>query len=192
MDSKMTAKVRAPRNRTLSLSEFDRAHLRKRLVLADALPTALTDKTIVGDCIEVAKKLPRSFADLLFLDPPYNLNKRFGDTTFERRPVDEYAEWLGRAIDALLPIVKCTGTVYICGDWHTSHSIFMAASTRLNIRNRITWEREKGRGAKHNWKNSSEDIWFCTVSNDYIFNVDDVKIRRKVMAPYRNGDGPPK
>jgi len=188
----MTAKVRAPRNRTLSLIESDRTHLRARLVFADALPNVLMDKIILGDCLEVAKKLPRSFADFLFLDPPYNLNKRFGDTTFERRPVDEYADWLGQVLDALLPVVTRTGTVYICGDWHTSHSIFMAASTRLNIRNRITWEREKGRGAKHNWKNSSEDIWFCTVSNDYTFNVDNVKIRRKVMAPYRNGDGSPK
>ncbi len=186
------SKVRAPRNRTLSLTERDRANLRGRVVSLDAIPAEFMDKTILGDSLEAAKRLPRSFADLLFLDPPYNLNKRFGDTTFERRPVDEYADWLRRVLDLMLPAVKRTGTVYICGDWHTSHSIFMAASTRLNIRNRITWEREKGRGAKHNWKNLSEDIWFCTVSDDYTFNVDDVKIRRKVMAPYRNSDGSPK
>ena len=88
--------------------------------------------------------------------------------------------------------MKQTGTVYICGDWHTSASIFAAASSRLRIRNRITWEREKGRGAKSNWKNSSEDIWFCTVSNKFTFNVETVKLRRKVIAPYRNGDGTPK
>ena len=183
---------RAPRNRTLSLTEADRANLRGRLVSPDALPHELEDKTILGDSLAVAKKLPRSFADLLFLDPPYNLKKRFGDTTFERRPVDDYADWLGQALDLLLPTVKRTGTVYICGDWHTSSSIFMAAATRLKVRNRITWEREKGRGAKANWKNSSEDVWFCTVSDDYVFNVDAVKIRRKVIAPYRNGDGSPR
>jgi site-specific DNA-methyltransferase (adenine-specific) len=188
----MMSKVRAPRNRTLSLTEPERDNLRGRLAAPDALPSEFLDRTILGNCLEVAKKLPRSFADLLFLDPPYNLNKRFGDTTFERRPVDEYADWLGQVLDVLLPTVKPTGTVYICGDWHTSHSIFLAASTRLKIRNRITWEREKGRGAKHNWKNSSEDIWFCTISNSYTFNVDDVKIRRKVIAPYRNGDGSPR
>ena len=60
------------------------------------------------------------------------------------------------------------------------------------MQNRITWEREKGRGSKSNWKNSSEDIWFCTMSEDYTFNVDNVKLRRKVLAPYRNGDGTPK
>ena len=59
------------------------------------------------------------------------------------------------------------------------------------MRNRITWEREKGRGASKNWKNSSEDIWFCTVSDIYTFNVNAVKLKRKVMAPYK-ANGMPK
>ena len=54
-------------------------------------------------------------------------------------------------------------------------------------------EREKGRGAKANWKNNTEDIWFCTLGNNYTFNVDAVKIKRKVVAPYQNTkDGRPK
>ncbi|MDP1993674.1 MAG: site-specific DNA-methyltransferase, partial [Ignavibacteria bacterium] len=59
------------------------------------------------------------------------------------------------------------------------------------IQNRITWEREKGRGAKANWKNCSEDIWFCTKSSNYTFNLDAVKTKRKVLAPYKE-DGKPK
>ena len=70
-------------------------------------------------------------------------------------------------------------------------SIFLVASKYFQIRNRISWEREKGRGAKTNWKNCSEDIWFCTMSDDYTFNVDSVKLRRRVIAPYRV-DGAPK
>jgi len=57
------------------------------------------------------------------------------------------------------------------------------------IQNRITWQREKGRGAKKNWKNSMEDIWFATVSKNYTFNLKDIKIRRRVNAPYKiNGE----
>jgi site-specific DNA-methyltransferase (adenine-specific) len=89
-------------------------------------------------------------------------------------------------------LLKPTATIYICGDWLTSASIFTVCSSHFVVRNRITWEREKGRGALRNWKNCSEDIWFCTVSDDYTFNVDSVKMRRKVIAPYRNGDGTPK
>ena len=62
----------------------------------------------------------------------------------------------------------------------------------FTIRNRITWEREKGRGAKTNWKNSSEDIWFCTVSDEYTFHADAVKLKRRVIAPYRHANGSPK
>ena len=40
-------------------------------------------------------------------------------------------------------------------------------------------------GAKPNWKNNTEDIWFCTVSDDYYFDVDSVKIKLKVVVPYK-------
>src|SRR5207247_9533302 len=70
-----------------------------------------------------------------------------------------------------------------------SASIFTAASDVFEVQNRITWEREKGRGALSNWKNASEDIWFCTMSDRYTLNVETVKVRRRVLAPYRNVDG---
>jgi site-specific DNA-methyltransferase (adenine-specific) len=65
-------------------------------------------------------------------------------------------------------------------------------SKYFKVRNRITWEREKGRGAKSNWKNCSEDIWFATLSNDFVFNSEDVMLKRKVIAPYRDKEGKPK
>lgn len=188
----MPEKKRAPRNRTISLDESERERLRPRLKAASEVCAETVDTTVLGDCLDVAARLAPGSVDMLFLDPPYNLNKRFGERSFTKKPVELYTEWLSGVLDALLPTVKSTGTIYICGDWHTSASIFAAASERLNVRNRITWEREKGRGAKTNWKNSSEDIWFCTVGKEYTFNVDAVKVRRKVIAPYRNGDGTPK
>ena len=74
----------------------------------------------------------------------------------------------------------------------SSAAVQMVCEKYFTVRNRITWEREKGRGALHNWKNCSEDIWFCTVSEDSTFNVDAVKLKRKVLAPYTNQDGKPK
>ena len=55
----------------------------------------------------------------------------------------------------------------------------------FQVRNRITWQREKGRGANANWKNGLEDIWFATKGKEYTFNLEAVKIRKKVIAPYR-------
>lgn len=63
---------------------------------------------------------------------------------------------------------------------------------RLTVINRITWQREKGRGAKTNWKNAMEDIWFAVKNpKDYYFDVESVKMKRKVIAPYKV-DGKPK
>lgn len=184
-------KVRAPRNRTLFLSPEERRALRPRLGTVGKIAEGYLGRTFFGDYREVTPLVPRQIADLIFLDPPYNLDKRFGEGTFNKRSVEEYTIWLGEVLDVVLPVLKPNGTVYLCGDWFTSTSIFVAASERLNVRNRITWEREKGRGAKTNWKNASEDIWFCTASNDYTFNVEAVKLRRRVIAPYREaGDEP--
>jgi site-specific DNA-methyltransferase (adenine-specific) len=120
------------------------------------------------------------------------LAKEFNGRRFSRTGVHEYTRWLCEVLAVVKPTLKPTATVYICGDWLSSQSIFDAASEHFIIRNRITWEREKGRGAKANWKNASEDIWFCTVSDDYTFNVDAVKLRRRVLAPYTDCNGSPK
>jgi site-specific DNA-methyltransferase (adenine-specific) len=188
----MNAKERAPRNRTLSLSHQELANFRPLLASAADARNGHLDRTFLGDYRELTPQLPQDFADLLFLDPPYNLEKQFGNTKFCRRSVDEYTTWLSALLDTVLPALRPNGTVYICGDWLTSASIYVAASERLHVRNRITWEREKGRGAKTNWKNSSEDIWFCTKSREYTFNVEAVKVRRRVIAPYRDGNGAPR
>ena len=187
-------KRRAPMNRTVTLTDDDRARLESRIVkdLPSSSFTSPPIGTIQGDCLQIANILPHQFVDLLVLDPPYNLNKRFNGRKFSKRTVDDYSDWLDGVICILKPVLKQTASIYICGDWLSSASIFKVASSHFLIQNRITWEREKGRGAKSNWKNSSEDIWFCTMSDAYAFNVDAVKLRRKVMAPYRHGDGTPK
>ncbi len=141
---------------------------------------------------EVLNFLPTGFADLLILDPPYNLNKTFRSTAFKKKDVAEYAKWFESWFVKLLPALKKTATVYVCCDWFTSTAVHLILEKYLNVRNRITWEREKGRGAKKNFKNCSEDIWFATVSDDYIFNVDDVKLKRRVIAPYTDANGRPK
>ena len=186
-------KIRAPRNRTLTVEESEVDALRNRILTSDQI---LGDnhvcRTILADCFQLFGRLPRAHVDLLILDPPYNLNKKFGSKKFSKRPAGEYTKWLDDLFYQLLPLLKPNATVYICGDWLTSTSIFASASRFFTVRNRITWEREKGRGAKSNWKTASEDIWFCTVSDRYVFNVNDVKLRRRVIAPYRNADGSPK
>ena len=152
----------------------------------------VTNRIINQDFRDVVPLLPRSFVDLLVLDPPYNLTKDFNGHVFRAREVDEYVAWFVSMLSAMIPLLRSGASVYVCSDWRTSTLIFPVLDRHLNVRNRITWEREKGRGAKTNWKNNTEDIWFCTLGNNYTFNVDAVKLKRKVVAPYRHKDGRPK
>jgi site-specific DNA-methyltransferase (adenine-specific) len=184
-------KKRAPRNRTITLSEDEKRRLPDRFLKLDgpAAIDTLLDQTICQDLFEILDWLPAGSIDLLFADPPYNLTKTFNDHSFNERSSTEYETWLDSWLSKLMPALKPTASVYICGDWRSSTSIHRVIQNYFIVQNRITWEREKGRGAKTNWKNCSEDIWFCTVSDAYTFNVDDVMLKRKVLAPYtENGD----
>jgi site-specific DNA-methyltransferase (adenine-specific) len=191
---KQAEKIRAPRNRTIALAaEEQRSYRKKLLKLSEEVDVrAIENRTINQNLFEILDWLPASFVDLLFIDPPYNLTKTFHSNTFKERTVEKYAEWLESWFPKLLRTLKKTASVYICGDWRSSAAIHLVAEKYLNVRNRITWEREKGRGALSNWKNCSEDIWFCTVADDYTFNVDAVKVKRKVLAPYTDPEGNPK
>jgi site-specific DNA-methyltransferase (adenine-specific) len=186
----MPEKSRAPRNRTIDLSEPEAAALRKRLIRpAQGELIDFRDRVVCGDAFQALKLLPENTFDLLFADPPYNLTKYFGTEKFKGISLDEYEAWLDSWLRLCVPILAPTASVYICGDWRSAAAIQRAGTKYFTLRNRITWEREKGRGAKANWKNASEDIWFFTVSDEFIFNLDAVKVRRKVIAPYtENGE----
>lgn len=188
------SRKRAPRNKTISLTPAERTRYQKRLLRLEdnvALDEIL-DKTICQDVFDVLDWLPAQSVDLLFADPPYNLSKTFNGRNFSEVSLDEYELWLDSWIAKLPRLLKPTASIYICGDWRSSSAIHRVVQKHFIVRNRITWEREKGRGAKTNWKNASEDIWFCTVSNAYTFNVDAVKLNRRVIAPYTTENGSPK
>ncbi|MFA4830674.1 MAG: site-specific DNA-methyltransferase [Patescibacteria group bacterium] len=187
-------KQRAPRNQTITLDNSEINALKKRYikVKTNVDLTSILNKTINGDTFKILELLPKKFIDLVFVDPPYNLNKTFNSNTFKEMEYKEYVNWLDQWVSKLAPLLKPEASIYICGDWKSSSAIFAVASKYFHIQNRITWEREKGRGAKSNWKNCSEDIWFCTMSEDYYFDVDAVKSKRKVIAPYKNDSGEPK
>lgn len=150
----------------------------------------IVNKTICQDLFEALPYLPANFVNLLFIDPPYNLNKSFNGRPFSRMATDDYEAWLESWLQPLIRLLKPTASVYLCADWQSSGAVQRVAEKYLLVHNRITWEREKGRGAKLNWKNASEDIWFCTVSPRYTFNVEAVKLKRKVMAPYTDNGQP--
>jgi site-specific DNA-methyltransferase (adenine-specific) len=187
-------KVRAYRNRTITLSRAETDQYGKDLIQISkpAYVDALSNKIVNQDIFDVLGLLPTGFVDLLILDPPYNLTKTFTSTTFRKKSIAKYAEWFENLLVKLLPTLKQTASVYVCSEWSSSTAVHLVLYKLLKVRNRITWEREKGRGAKRNWKNASEDIWFATVSDDYVFNIEDLMLKRRVLAPYTDANGVPK
>ncbi len=182
-------KIRAPRNRTIDLSAEESGIYRRKLITG-VDSSDIENKIICGDAFEILEKLPEKSFDLLFADPPYNLTKNFGENSFKQTSLDEYEIWLESWLKLCAKLLKPTASVYICGDWRSASAIQRVGMKYFTLRNRITWEREKGRGAKANWKNASEDIWFFTVSDKFTFNLEAVKTKRKVLAPYTENGAP--
>ena len=199
----MEEKKTAPRNRTLKIEENEREELKRKLITKDELEqnvgqggqsslSYILNKTINAELSSVLPLLPDSFADLIIIDPPYNLTKNFNGSTFNARSDESYDEYLSTWFPLVCKKLKSNGSLYICGDWKCTSSLQRAVEKELTVMNRITWQREKGRGAKSNWKNSMEDIWFAVKDkDDYYFDVEAVKLKRKVIAPYKV-DGQPK
>ncbi len=189
-------KQRAVRNRTISITPQEQAKFDKHILptpdAAQVRMNNIRDKIICGDAFEVLDKLPAGGFDLVFADPPYNIDKKFNSSRFTKRPLEEYEQWLEQWISKIPRLCKKNASIYICGDWRSSTAVHRVCEKYFRVQNRITFEREKGRGSTANWKNCSEDIWFCTISNDYYFDVNSVKINRPVIAPYTDSAGKPK
>ena len=181
-------KNKAPRNKTIDLNDAEIALFSKRAIklVKKVNIEEVLNKTIWQDSFEAMELLPENSVDLIIVDPPYNLTKSFSSTIFRETNNKEYKKWLDKWLKKAAKLLKNNGSIYICSDWKTSIAIPEIAEKYFVLQNRISWEREKGRGAKNNWKNCLEDIWFFTKSDEYVFNLENVKIQRPVIAPYKD------
>ena len=187
------SQTKASRNRTVEISEEEVEELRGELVHLDELEQKemLLNSTINGDLLEVLPRLPDGFADLIIIDPPYNLTKSFDQMHFKSMSSDSYEAYVDSWLEQVCNKLSDKGSLYLCGDWKSTAVLQKCLEKYLTVINRITWQREKGRGAKSNWKNGMEDIWFAVKNaNNYYFNVEAVKQKRKVIAPYKENGKP--
>ena len=187
-------KQKAPRNRTIDTPISEGAKFIARCIKIQSPVrdmNAILDKTVLGDTFSICPLLLKESVDLVIADPPYNLTKSFNGNKFAKKNASDYEDYTRKWLSLVYPLLKPNGSIYVCCDWETSLIIGRVLGDFFKIRSRITWQREKGRGAKANWKNGMEDIWYATKSDVYTFNLEAVKIRKKVIAPYRV-DGKPK
>lgn len=183
--------IKSKRNKTIDFSIEEGERFLNRCVSESDYKTGLTNVTVLGDFFNVIDKIQDKSIDLLIVDPPYNLFKDFHGNVFRKRDIESYTEYTEKWIKKIIPKLKDTASVYVCSDWRSSISLGSVLDKYFLLQNRITWSREKGRGAKSNWKNSMEDVYFATVSEKYTFNLGAVKQKKQVLAPYKQ-DGKPK
>ena len=191
----MQKKEKAKNNRTLTLTDDEYKHYSQQLFIHQTqTPIHLPDilnKTICNNLFDVIDRLPKAFADLIIIDPPYNLTRDFNGFKFKSSGQEEYLEYLRSWFPKVVSLLKPDGSLYICGDWKCTTALQQVMEENLHILNRITWQREKGRGASMNWKNGMEDIWFGVKDpKNYYFNVEAVKQKKQVIAPYKENGKP--
>ena len=190
--------MRSPRNKTLTLTDEQRQQLAADIIVGK-VPSEwrrtddFADKIVNADMTQVIASIPDGMADLIIIDPPYNLRRQFGTMTFGRASTENSEQYLRSWFHDVCRKLKPDGSLYMCGDWRCTSALQRVIEDEgLAVMNRITWQRDKGRGAATNWKNAMEDIWFAVRDpQNYHFDLDEVKIRRRVRAPYRT-DGQPK
>ena len=180
------------RNKTLVLEESDYLFSNEYVIsVSEKVPLIdVENKILHQDIFDTTSFLPDESIDLVFADPPYNIDKKFNDVSFKKMDTESYEAYTDKWVSELKNKLKKNASIYVCGDWRSSSALYSVLSKHFTVRNRITFEREKGRGAKTNYKNCSEDIFFCTNSDSYTFNVDAIKLRKKVIAPYRENGVP--
>ena len=185
---------RAGRNRTLSVTGEEVEQLRGMVSTLSDIEQGenVLNKIIHADLLAIIDRIPNGFADLVIIDPPYNLTKDFHGMKFEAMDNGAYIGYLETWFYKVCEKLKPDGSLYLCGDWKSTSALqTVLERAGLSILNRITWQREKGRGARNNWKNGMEDIWFAVKDRkNYYFDVEAVKMRRRVIAPYRENGQP--
>ena len=192
MSNLLATVMPSKRNKTIYVSDREANEFQSWLTLTE--PTTLAqikNRVFLGDAIEVLPLLPAESVDLIVADPPYNLGKKFGAGRLRLSEAD-YKNWCRDWLTDCHRLLKPNGSIYICIDWPNSTMVHELLSNLFHVQNRITWQRDKGRGSKKNWKNNMEDIWFATKTRQYTFNIDAVKIKRPVIAPYVDKKGKPK
>lgn len=189
----MINKERSPKNKTLILSSEDKISLSKNILSPQNSLSIeeIRNKTIQADLFSVIGLLPQAFADLIIIDPPYNLSKDFSGMKFKKMSDKDYMDYLDSWFPKVLKCLKPNGSVYLCGDWKCTSALYSIMDKYITVINRITWQREKGKGSQKNWKNGMEDIWFgVNDPKNYYFNIEAVKVKRKVIAPYKKNGKP--
>ena len=137
-----------------------------------------------GDCLDLLSLMPDGFVKLVVTSPPYNLGKPYET----RLDLDEYLDQQRRIIEECVRVLYERGSIcwqvgnYVKNGEITPLDIVLYpvfASLGLHLRNRIVWHFGHGLHASKRFSGRYEVILWFTKSNEYVFNLDAVRVPQK-------------
>ena len=138
-----------------------------------------------GDAIStLSKYISSDSVDLIFIDPPYNIGKKFSDFHDQWESEAEYLNWSYKWLDECIRILKPNGTIYVMTSTQAMPYFDIYLRKKLTILSRIIWHYDSsGVQATKYFGSIYEPILHCVKNkNNYIFNADDIKIAAKTGA----------
>lgn len=88
-------------------------HRANELIFSSKAKSA-NGKIVCGDAIEFLKTLPKDSARVVFLDPPFNLGKRYDrKKNLDRMPGDSYRKWIENVVDESIRVLEPGGSLFL-------------------------------------------------------------------------------
>ena len=143
-----------------------------------------------GDAIELFSSIQSESVDLVIADPPYNLGKDYGNDS-DKKCFNSYLEFSKKWIYEAHRVLKPTGTLYIFMGVRFISYLYhiLEIENRMLFNSWITWHYTQGVGKKKGFSPRHEDILMFTKSNNFTFNLDDVRIPQKYFRKRNNMKG---
>ena len=128
---------------------------------------------LIGDVIAWLGSLDSESVDMIFADPPYNINKAEWDT-FESQ--QEYVNWSMKWIEQAARVLKPIGTLYICGFSEILSDLKLPALQFFRGCRWLVWHYKNKANLGSDWGRSHESILHFRKTKKFTFNSDDVRI----------------
>lgn len=94
---------------------------------------------ILGDSLEVLRKIKSNSVKLIFADAPYNIGKDFGNNQDKWETVDAYINWCKEWIDECMRILTDDGSMYFMTATQHMPYLDIYATQKYNVLCRIVW-----------------------------------------------------
>lgn len=147
---------------------------------------SLSESIVVypGDCLALLKTIPDESLQLIVTSPPYNIGKEYEKKLHLDLYLQQQAQVIAECVRALSPRGSICWQV---GNYVDRGAIIpldtvlypIFSALGLRMRNRIIWHFEHGLHCSRRFSGRYETIIWFTKSDDYVFNLDPVRIPQK-------------